>query len=164
MDNAGSAHDSTQQGAGSDVTADEARRMLDQAGRIERRTTDAMPPVLITYAILCVLGTMTTLGLHVADRMAPDAEFNARLAVIVFSLAWVLAAIIVPMLFRRQFRRGLATRWYVYMGIWAVLWAAAMFLAGGLTGFFLAPLFVVLFVSAAATEAKAYRAAGGETR
>lgn len=164
MEHASSAHDRTQQGTGSHVTADEARRMLDEAGRIERRTADAMPPVLVTYAILCVLGTMTTLGLHVADRMAPDPDFNARVAVIVFSLAWVLAAIIVPMLFRRPFRRGLATRWFVYMGIWAVLWAAAMILAGGLTGFFLAPLFLVLFVTAAATEAKAYRAAGGETR
>jgi|SRR5690606_26199581 len=97
-------HDQTQ--PGTQMSPEEARRLLDQAGRIDRRTTDAMPPVLVTFAILCALGTMTTLGLHIAARVVPDADFNAPLAVIIFSMMWVLVAIIVPMLFRRPFRRG----------------------------------------------------------
>ena len=162
MDSTNSMYRQTQGGA--EVSPEEARRLLEQAGRIDRRTTDAMPPVLVTFAILCALGTMTTLGLHLAARVAPDADFNAPLAVIVFSMMWVLVAILVPMLFRRPFRRGLATRWYIYMGAWALLWIAGMILAAGLTGFFLAPTFLVLFVMAAATEAKQYRATGGGAR
>lgn len=162
MDSTNSMHDQTQ--PGTQMSPEEARRLLDQAGRIDRRTTDAMPPVLVTFAILCALGTMTTLGLHIAARVVPDADFNAPLAVIIFSMMWVLVAIIVPMLFRRPFRRGLATRWYVYMGAWALLWIAGMILAASLTGFFLAPTFLVLFVMAAATEAKHYRATAGGAR
>ena len=162
MDSTNSMNRQTQGGA--EVSPEEARRLLEQAGRIDRRTTDAMPPVLVTFAILCALGTMTTLGLHIAARVVPDSDFNAPLAVIIFSMMWVLVAIIVPMLFRRPFRRGLATRWYVYMGAWALLWIAGMILAASLTGFFFAPTFLVLFVMAAATEAKHYRATAGGAR
>ena len=82
MDSTNSMNSQTQGGA--EVSPEEARRLLEQAGRIDRRTTDAMPPVLVTFAILCALGTMTTLGLHLAARVAPDADFNAPLAGIVF--------------------------------------------------------------------------------
>jgi|GEM_PF-6703234 len=50
------------------------------------------------------------------------------------------------------------------MGAWALLWIAGMILAASLTGFFLAPTFLVLFVMAAATEAKHYRATAGGAR
>lgn len=135
-------------------TPEQARQMLADARQIERRTTDAVPAPLITYAILCVLGTMATLAIHLAARVVPDPSFNAPLVVIVASMAWVFVAILVPFLFRRPFRRGLAVRWVVYMVIWAVLWAAGMFFGVETGGLFIAPAFLVVFMIAVTTEAK----------
>lgn len=137
-----------------DPTPEQARQMLADAERMGRRTTDAVPPVLITYAVLCVVGTMATLGMFLAARVMLDASLNAPLFVIIAAMAWIFVAILVPFLFRRPFRRGLAGRWYVYMGVWAVLWTAAMFLGETRAGLLVAPLFLVTFMIAAATEAK----------
>lgn len=131
-------------------TPEQARQMLLDARQIERRTTDAVPAPLITYAILCVLGTMATLAIHLAARVVPDPSFNAPLVVIIASMAWVFVAILVPFLFRRPFRRGLAVRWVVYM----VLWAAGMFFGVETGGLFIAPAFLVVFMIAVTTEAK----------
>lgn len=134
-------------------TPEQARQMLADAQQVSRRTTDAVPAPLITYAILCVLGTMATLGMHLAARVVPTPSFNAPL-VIIASMAWVFVAILVPFLFRRPFRRGLAVRWYVYMGMWALLWTAGMFFGVELAGLFIAPAFLVVFMIAVTTEAK----------
>lgn len=135
-------------------TPEQARQMLHDAQQIERRTTDAVPSALIAYAILCVLGTMATLAMHLSARVVPDPSFNAPLVVSIASMAWVFVAIVVPFLFRRPFRRGLAARWYVYMGLWAVLWTAGMFWGAELVGLFIAPLFLVVFMIAVTTEAR----------
>ncbi len=123
---------------------------------------DTVPPVLITFAILCALGTMATLGIHISARVIPDPSFNAPLAVTVASMAWVLVSILVPFLFRVPFRRGLTVRWYVYMVAWALLWAACMILGTTFAGLALSPLFLVLFMIAAATEAKRAKASRAE--
>ncbi|MGO1397725.1 MAG: hypothetical protein ACTHVY_04985 [Brevibacterium yomogidense] len=143
-------------------TPEEARRMLADAARIGHRTPDAVPPVLISFAILCAIGTMATLGVHLAARVLPDSSFDAPLAVTVMAMAWVFVAIIVPFLFRRPLRRGLAVRWYIYMGSWGVLWAASMLLGETFAALVLAPLFLGLFMIAAATEAKRARTARAE--
>lgn len=135
-------------------TPDQARQLLADAERVGRRTVDAVPAPLITYAILCVLGTMSTLGIHLAARVITDTSFNAPLVVVIASMAWVFVAILVPFLFRRPFRRGLAVRWYVYMGVWAALWAAGMFLGVEVAGLFIAPAFLVIFMIAVTTEAR----------
>lgn len=150
--------------AGDGMSSAEAQRLLDRAGQIDRRATDAMPPVLVILSILCVVGTMTTLDLRVVDQLGPVPDFDARLATLIFSFAWNAVAIIVPFLFRRLFRRGLATRWYAYMGAWGLLWAAGMIFAGPPAALILAPLFLVLVMIAATTEAQAFRAAGGASR
>ncbi|SMY10561.1 hypothetical protein [Brevibacterium jeotgali] len=143
-------------------TPEEARRMLADAARIGHRTPEAVPSVLISFAILCATGTMATLGVHLAARMIPGSTFNAPLAVTLMAMAWVFVAIIVPFLFRRPLRRGLATRWLIYMGSWGVLWAASMLLGDSSAALVLAPLFLVLFMIAAATEAKRTRTAQAE--
>lgn len=150
------------QNGGRTPTADEARRMLADAARIGNQTADAVPPVLITFAILCAVGTMATLGIHISARIIPDPGFSAPLAVTIAAMAWVLVAIVVPFLFRRPFRRGLAVRWYIYMGAWGLLWAACMILGTTFVGLALAPLFLVLFMIAATTEAKRAKAAKAE--
>lgn len=143
-------------------TADEARRMLADAARVANQAADAVPPVLITFAILCAVGTMATLGIHISARIIPDPTFNAPMAVTIAAMAWVLVAIIVPFLFRRPFRRGLAVRWYIYMGAWSLLWAACMILGTTFVGLALSPLFLVLFMIAATTEAKRAKASKAE--
>lgn len=143
-------------------TADEARRMLADAARIGNQTADAVPPALITFAILCTVGTMASLGIHIAARTIPDPTFNAPLVVTIAAMAWVLVSIVVPFLFRRPMRRGLAVRWYVYMGAWALLWIACMLLSTTFAALALSPLFLVLFMIAATTEAKRAKAAKAE--
>lgn len=143
-------------------TADEARRLLAEAARRGNQATDAVPPVLITFAILCTVGTMATLGIQISARTIPDPTFNAPLAVTIAAMAWVFVSIVVPFLFRRPFRRGLAVRWYVYMGAWAILWTACMVLGTTFVGLVLSPLFMVLFMIAATMEAKRAKVAKAE--
>lgn len=143
-------------------TADEARRMLADAARMGNQATDAVPPVLITFSILCAVGTMAAIGIHISARVIPDLSFNAPLAITIASMAWVLVSITVPFLFRRPLRRGLAVRWFVYMGAWAILWAACMILGTTFAGLALSPLFLVLFMIAATTEAKRAKTAKAE--
>jgi len=143
-------------------TPQQARRMLADAARIGHRTPEAVPSVLISFAILCAVGTMATLGVHIAARMIPDPAFNAPLAVTIMAMAWVFVAVVVPFLFRRPLRRGLAVRWYIYMGSWGVLWAASMLLGDSAAALVLAPVFLVLFMIAAVTEARRTRTAQAE--
>jgi hypothetical protein len=135
----------------------QVRRLLAEADGRSRSLPAAIPAAFITYGMLCVIGTFAVLGLRLAVLVPESADFDPRLLMILFSLAWVAVAMIPLWIFRDRWRRGLGRRWIVLMMCWAVLWAAGMILATTPFALIVAPLFFVLFVIAVTGEAAALR-------
>lgn len=142
------------QSPGGEPSAAQAQAMLAQAAGAARTLPAPVPAVLICYGILCAVGTFGTLGMHLAPYMtAPPGGLSPTVTILIFAFMWIGAAIIAGMVFRERWRRGLSTRWLVYIGVWAVLWVLGMTLGGTMLGMFIAPAFVVPFVIAVSTEA-----------
>lgn len=135
----------------------QARRLLAEADGRSRSLPSAIPAAFITYGMLCVIGTFAVIGLHLAALVPESADFDPRLLVIIFALAWVAVAMIPLWIFRDRWRRGLGRRWIVLMVVWGALWAAGMILATTPLAIIIAPLFFVLFVIAVTGEAAALR-------
>lgn len=135
------------------LDAETARRRLAEAEQRGRSVPTAVPAAFITYGMLCVLGTMSTLGLHLVSRLGPTPGFDGKLAVLIATLAWVAVSILPTLLFRDRWRRGLGRRWLLLMGAWAVLWIVGVLVAESSLVLVIGPLFLALFVGALAAEA-----------
>ena len=135
------------------LDAETARRRLAEAEQRGRSVPTAVPAAFITYGMLCVLGTMSTLGLHLVSRLGPTPGFDGKLAVLIATLAWVAVSILPTLLFRDRWRRGLGRRWPLLMGAWAVLWIVGVLVAESSLVLVIGPLFLALFVGALAAEA-----------
>ena len=135
------------------LDAETARRRLAEAEQRGRSVPTAVPAAFITYGMLCVLGTMSTLGLHLVSRLGPTPGFDGKLAVLIATLAWVAVSILPTLLFRDRWRRGLGRRWLLLMGAWAVLWIIGVLVAESSLVLVIGPLFLALFVGALAAEA-----------
>ena len=138
---------------GLSLDAETARRRLAEAEQRGRSVPTAVPAAFITYGMLCVLGTMSTLGLHLVSRLGPTPGFDGKLAVLIATLAWVAVSILPTLLFRDRWRRGLGRRWPLLMGAWAVLWIVGVLVAESSLVLVIGPLFLALFVGALAAEA-----------
>lgn len=135
------------------LDAETARRRLAEAEQRGRSVPTAVPAAFITYGMLCVLGTMSTLGLHLVSRLGPTPGFDGKLAVLIATLAWVAVSILPTLLFRDRWRRGLGRRWALLMGAWTVLWIVGVLVAESSLVLVIGPLFLALFVGALAAEA-----------
>jgi amino acid transporter len=136
-----------------DLTPEQAQQLLDQAEDTARRTPSAIPGVLITFAGLCTAGSFGTIGLNLAARIPETANFEPVVLVIVMVLAWIGVSLIPIFVFKDTWRRGLGKRWGIYITSWAVLWGLASGFATSAFGFWIAALFLVLFVIAVTQEA-----------
>lgn len=156
--------------AGDAPTVADARRLLAEADARRSQLPSALPSVFVLYTILCVAGTFTVLGMHLASRIAPSEDFAPQLFVGLMGLGWVFAGIAAILVFRRddRWRRGFAVRWMILLFAWTVLWVLGMMFASNLVAVLvLAPLFIVLFLMAITQQAQANavaRAEAEETR
>lgn len=156
--------------AGDAPSAADPRRLLAEADTRRSQLPSALPSVFVLYTILCVAGTFTVLGMHLASRIAPSEDFAPQLFVGLMGLGWVFAGIAAILVFRRddRWRRGFAVRWMILLFAWTVLWVLGMMFASNLVAVLvLASLFIVLFLMAITQQAQANavaRAEAEETR
>lgn len=141
-------------------SAEQARAMLAEAGRHGRTAPTAGPAVLITYGVLCATASLGSIAMSLAAKVPPEPGFDAPLVALIATLAWCAVAC-VPILVTRgdRWRRGLAARWIVLMLLWGALWIASTLLVSTPAAQFLAPVFLVLFVTAVVGEADAAKKA-----
>ncbi|WP_029089607.1 hypothetical protein [Brevibacterium album] len=153
---------SSESGAAQAPTPEQAQALLAQAAEAARTLPAPVPAALIGYGVLCTVGSFATLATHLAPHMtAPPAALPPFLTILLFSFAWILAAVLAMLVFRERWRRGLGRRWLMYMAVWAALWVLGMFLGATALGLVLAPAFIVVFMIAVTTEAKKARQSGG---
>lgn len=148
-----------------DIDAAAARARLAEAADRGRSVPTAVPTVFITFGMLCVVGTMGTLGLHLVSRLGVTPDFDPKLAVLIMTFSWIAVSILPTLLFRDRWRRGLGRRWLLLMGAWAVLWIVGVLVAESSLALVISPLFLLLFVMglvAEATASAARRGARGE--
>lgn len=139
-----------------------AAEQLRTAQHLNRRFTTTAPVVLIGFGILCAAASAGVIALHLTQGARDE-----RAGVMIFLLAWVAVAILVPFMFPQPFRRGLGKRWIAYMAGWGALWVTGTLVAEtALLGlaFAIAALFLVLFVVAASLEARLVRTARAPDR
>ncbi|PWH07827.1 hypothetical protein DEO23_04255 [Brachybacterium endophyticum] len=140
---------------------DQARRRLEEAQGRFRRLPASIPAAFITYGMLCAIGSLTVIALHLAEKVPPTPGFASATLVIVFSLIWVAVAMIPLMMFRDRWRRGLGRRWVLLMAAWGAVWVLGVVVATTRFGLVVAPVFFVLFAVAIAGEAAALRSRAG---
>lgn len=145
------------------VAVEQARQQLAEAD--QRRTSApraSLPSAFITFAILCAVGSMSTIGLHLVSLLPPTPGFDPMLAVLLTAFAWIPVAILPAVLVRDTWRRGFTRRWVLMMFLWSVLWIVGVLVSESRAALVVAPLFLVLFSVALAMELAA-RKAGGQT-
>ncbi|MCL6422760.1 hypothetical protein Bequi_05055 [Brachybacterium sp. JHP9] len=139
--------------SGAPLDAEQALRSLAEADRLRASAPRAsLPSAFITYAVLCVVGSMTTIGLRLAGLMPETPGFSPKLAVLVSAFTWIFVGILPSVLVRDVWRRGFARRWVVMILLWSLLWIAAVTLAETRLALVIAPLFLVLFMIALTSE------------
>lgn len=138
---------------GAGPTPEAAKAMLDRASQTSRTLPAQIPAAFITYGVLCVLGTATVLGFHLASKVPADPNFDPRIAVLVMFVAWIGAGMVPIFVFRDRWRRGLGMRWGIYMAGWAVLWIVGSIVATTQWALLISPMFMVLFVVVITQEA-----------
>lgn len=138
-------------------TAEDARRMLRDADRAAHRAPSQMPAALVSLGVLCATGSFGTTAMHLVSRIPATASFSPVTSVIITSFAWILAGLVPILLVRDRWRRGLAARWLIAMGVWALLWVLGMVLASSILALVISPMFLVLFVVVFAHEASLAR-------
>lgn len=134
------------------ATVEEARERLAEARSRATAPRATLPSVFVTYAILCVAGSTTTIGLHLAALAPATPGFAPKTAVLVMAFAWIAVGLVPALVVRDAWRRGFARRWILMAALWGVLWIVAMLVAESRAALIVAPFFLVLFVMALTTE------------
>lgn len=139
-----------------DVTpdAEQARSQLAEAQTRSRTVPTAFPVAFITFGMLCVVGSLGVIAMHLASRIPQTPELSPRLLVMVMTIVWVLVAMVPIFIVRgERWRRGLGRRWVALMVAWAALWGVGMALSTNLAAMWIAPMFIVLFAIGVTGEA-----------
>lgn len=106
------------------VSADEARALLERAQQVGSATTaGASWPQIATLMVIGASSSMAMVGLGLA---AEGAGRLAAISVMVVFLVWLGIALAMAFVFGRSTKRGFAKRWGVAMGLWAVLWVTGV--------------------------------------
>lgn len=103
-------------------TPDEARELLERAARAESvtRSGASWPHIASLFGI----GASSSLALLAFAKWPDD---NTVLYPIAILMVWVIASILLPMVFGRSTKRGFQKRWLITNLVWGVVWAVGIF-------------------------------------
>lgn len=137
------------------LSAAEAQALLTEIHERRQSVPTSLPAAFVFFAIVCMIGTFGTLGLHLASLIPASDTFSPLAAIIAALAGWFLAGLATILIFRTdRWQRGMAARWIAMLLAWTVLWVVGIVLYESRAVLIVSPLFIVLFIMAIAFQAQ----------